>query len=108
MQHRPLSEVCLVITDGSHFSPSTIGSGLPYVTVRDLRDGLIDTKSCAKISTEDFDKLSKNGCQPILGDVLFSKDGTVGKVAVVDEDIQFVVLSSIAILRPNPACAANT
>src|SRR3546814_18079400 len=37
---------------------------------------------------------------PILGYVLFSKDGTVGKVSIVRERRDFAVLSSIAILRP--------
>lgn len=34
------------------------------------------------------------------GDVLFSKDGTVGKVSLVNFDKDFVVLSSLAIIRP--------
>jgi type I restriction enzyme S subunit len=42
----------------------------------------------------------KNGCKPNLGDLLFSKDGTVGKVSLVDFEKDFVVLSSLAIIRP--------
>ena len=38
---------------------------------------------------------------PKRGDVLFSKDGTVGKVYVVDTKERFAVLSSLAILRPD-------
>lgn len=40
---------------------------------------------------------------PRAGDVLFSKDGTVGKVHVVEEREPFAVLSSLAILRPSAA-----
>ncbi len=64
-------------------------------------DGNIDFSACKKISPADFEDLKKNDCRPLLGDVLFSKDGTVGKVAVIDFDKDFVVLSSLAILRPN-------
>jgi restriction endonuclease S subunit len=35
------------------------------------------------------------------GDILFSKDGTVGKVIEINYDKDFIVLSSLAILRPN-------
>lgn len=91
---------CSHITDGSHFSPSTQEHGKPYVTVRNIVNNAIDTESAEKISEEEFEKLARNGNKPKLGDVIFSKDGTVGKVAVVRED-NFVALSSLAILRPS-------
>ena len=96
-----LDEVCSKITDGSHHSPKTIASGIPYITVKDLDSGKIDFDNCKKISDEDYGRLKKNDCQPLLNDVLFSKDGTVGKTALIDFDKTFVVLSSLAIVRPN-------
>jgi type I restriction enzyme S subunit len=97
-----LGDVLSLLTDGSHFSPRTVDKGYPYVTVRNLSEGKIDLDGCAKISANDFEDLRKNGCAPLVGDVLFSKDGTIGRVAQVKVDSQFVVLSSLAILRPNP------
>lgn len=96
-----LSDLCSVITDGSHFSPPTVPEGVPYVTVRDLADGHINFSGSARIDYQDFLTLESNGCRPRRGDVLFSKDGTVGKVATVRDDREFVVLSSLAILRPS-------
>ena len=98
---KTLSEVCDLITDGSHFSPTTQDSGYPYITVRDLSEKGINFANCKFISQESLDELEKNGCRPKAGDILFSKDGTVGKVAQVPDDTKFVVLSSLAILRPN-------
>jgi type I restriction enzyme S subunit len=96
-----LLEVCENITDGSHFSPKTLDYGYPYITVRDLDEEGINFNSCRFISKVDFQKFSKNGCSPKLNDLLFSKDGTVGKVALVNKETEFVVLSSLAILTPN-------
>jgi type I restriction enzyme S subunit len=96
-----LLEVCENITDGSHFSPKTLDDGYPYITVRDLDEEGINFNSCRFISKVDFQKFSKNGCSPKLNDLLFSKDGTVGKVALVNKETEFVVLSSLAILTPN-------
>lgn len=98
-----LDRVCTRITDGSHYSPKSQESGIPYITVRDLDDkcGRIDFEGCKFVGEDDFRDLERNGCSPSLGDVLFSKDGTVGKVALVREDRRFVVLSSLAILTPN-------
>lgn len=94
-----LSEVTRLITDGSHFSPKSIDSGIPYVTVRDIKNGSLDLDNAARISEESYLELEKNGCRPMVNDILFSKDGTVGKVALVESDEKFVVLSSLAIIR---------
>lgn len=96
-----LQSVCREITDGSHFSPKTSDSGYPYITVRDIENDRINFDSCKFVSEADFSQLRKNGCKPNDGDILFSKDGTVGKIALVDYERDFVVLSSLAILRPN-------
>ena len=96
-----LGSVLAKLTDGSHSSPTTREDGYPYITVRDLHDGIIDTTGCKKISEIDYIKLVKSGCKPTKNDVLFSKDGTVGKTAIVTEEIDFVVLSSLAILTPD-------
>jgi len=97
----PLIEVCHEITDGSHFSPKTSSRGeYPYITVRDINNDVIDFENCKFINQDDYETLLKNGCKPNEGDLLFSKDGTVGKVSFVDFEKEFVVLSSLAIIRP--------
>ncbi len=99
--NRHLIEICEEITDGSHFSPKSSGEDkFPYITVRDISNGVIDFDNCKFIDKKNYDLLLKNGCKPNEGDLLFSKDGTVGKVALVNFEKEFVVLSSLAILRP--------
>lgn len=97
-----LSEVCSLITDGTHYTPPDVGAGMSFLTVKDIqKDGSLDFEGCSKISPDEYQKAVAGNSAPRLGDVLFSKDGTVGKVSVVRDDRQFAVLSSIAILRPN-------
>jgi type I restriction enzyme S subunit len=96
-----IKRACSRVTDGSHHSPAAIESGgMAYVTVRDLKGNKVDVENAARISHDDFRALERAGCRPQVGDVLFSKDGTVGKVALVQRS-DFVVLSSLAILRPS-------
>jgi type I restriction enzyme S subunit len=100
-ESRELVEVCDQITDGSHFSPkSTDEDEYPYITVRDIDNDLIDFVNCKFINKTNYQSLLKNGCKPNKGDLLFSKDGTVGKVSLVDFEKDFVVLSSLAIISP--------
>jgi type I restriction enzyme S subunit len=97
-----LEDVCLKITDGSHFSPKVDPNGKRIIgTVKDMLDYSFDIENCKKINEEEYDKLLKNDCKPKHNDILFSKDGTIGKVIVFDWDLDIVILSSIAIIRPN-------
>ncbi len=95
-----LSELCERITDGSHFSPPSLDEGIPIATVANMGSRSIELNSCALISEKDFALLERNGCRPRAGDVLFSKDGSVGKVLVMQNSSRLVLLSSIAILTP--------
>lgn len=95
-----LGDLCERITDGSHSSPKPVEDGPPIVTVANMRASGIDLTNCVRISPGDFAALEQYGCRPKAGDVLFSKDGSVGKVLVMRNGPEFVVLSSIAILTP--------
>ncbi len=95
-----LKDCCQLITDGTHYSPKTTSKGVPYITVKDIKNDTIDFINSKQITKKDFIILKKEGNSPKFNDVLFSKDGTVGKVALVDFNKDFVVLSSLAIIRP--------
>jgi len=101
MEIYKLSELCELITDGSHFSPETVSGGKPIATVENMRENSIDIESCRLISEEQFENLIRGNCRPNIGDVLLSKDGTIGKVIVYNQTDEIVLLSSIAIIRPN-------
>jgi type I restriction enzyme, S subunit len=95
-----IADACELVTDGTHYTPKDVGSGLPFLTVKDVSDSGLDFAGCSFISESDYLAAKAGNSAPMRGDVLFSKDGTVGKVHVVSTDQPFAVLSSLAILRP--------
>lgn len=95
-----VKRLCQKITDGSHFSPQTQNEGKVYITVSNVYNDKVHVEEAAKISNKDFENLVANGCQPPVGAVLLSKDGTVGRTAIVDNN-DYVVLSSLGILCPS-------
>lgn len=99
-EYSSLRHVCKKITDGSHFSPMSQLEGKPYITVTNVRNNKVYVEEALKISDEDFKALVSTGCQPLPGDILLSKDGTVGRTAIVTSN-DYVVLSSLGILRPS-------
>jgi type I restriction enzyme S subunit len=71
-------------------------------SVKDMHNWGLDLQSCRKISNEDFATLVRNDCKPLVGDVLIAKDGSYLKHCFwVQRAMEVVILSSIAILRPN-------
>ena len=101
-----LADVCTVITDGAHQSPKTVSRGKPMASVKDLTRFGVDLTSARHIAAEDFEALVKQGCKPHVGDVLIAKDGNsaLDTVCTVDHPLDAVLLSSVAILRPDPKC----
>ena len=89
------------ITDGAHISPDTTNGEFKFLSVTNMNDtGALDFVNCLKINSVQYAYLVKTGCQPKKDDVLISKDGTIGKTTVVSDN-NFVVASSLVIIRPN-------
>ena len=97
-----LDNLCIIITDGSHISPNECDEGYYMPSVKDMRYDGFDFSQCKRISAHDYTALVKNNCQPQKNDVLIAKDGSMLKfVFSIKEKRPLVILSSIAILRPN-------
>jgi type I restriction enzyme, S subunit len=98
-----IDDVCECVTDGSHFSPTSVEDGVSMASSKDMHNWGLDLKTCRKISLEDFDQLVRNGCRPKKNDILVTKDGAnyLKHIFVVRTDLDIVLLSSIAILRPS-------
>ena len=98
---KTLEELCSKVTDGSHFSPKAVDEGYPMPSVKDMTFNSFNLSDCKKISKKDYDDLVRAGCKPLIDDVLIAKDGSMLKYAFpVKQDMELVILSSIAILRP--------
>ncbi len=74
--------------------------GIPMITARDVREGCIDYENSRNTSREAYDSLLTAKSKPIVGDILLTKDGTLGRVALVDRE-QICINQSVAVLRPN-------
>ncbi|WP_370836500.1 restriction endonuclease subunit S [Clostridium tertium] len=98
-----LDDLCVKITDGSHFSPKHCETGLyPMLSVKDMRDYGFDYQSCKKIDEDDYKKMINSDCIPKINDILVAKDGSYLKhIFITNEEREEAILSSIAIFRPN-------
>ena len=103
-----MKRMMLNITDGAHVSPETEGGIYDFVSTKDINDAGIDFDGSLKTSPSSYEYLVRTGCKPLCGDVLFSKDGTIGRTVVVKESHEFVVASSLIIIRPDSTVLDST
>jgi type I restriction enzyme S subunit len=90
--------VRIPVTDGPHTTPIFVEAGVPFLSVNNLVGSRIDFTDLRFITKED-DQLFARKCKPRRGDVLLGKAASVGKVAIVEDDLDFNIWSPIALIR---------
>ncbi|MDW2933688.1 restriction endonuclease subunit S [Mesomycoplasma ovipneumoniae] len=99
-----LKKLTSQIVDGTHNTPTYIENGIPFLRVTDISNlnykEKIDLKRVAQISEKEHNELIKR-CKPEKGDVLISKNGTIGIPIVVDWDWEFSIFVSLCLLKVN-------
>ena len=96
-----LPSICRkAITDGTHNSPKTYDKGdFLYLTAKNIKADKIDLTNVSYVTKEIHEEIY-NRCPPELNDILLTKDGTIGEVAVNNLLKPFSLLSSVALIKP--------
>ena len=101
-----IKDICTSVTDGSHNPPQGIEkSEYMMLSSKNIFDDEITFGEPRFLSEKDFEREHKR-TQIAVGDVLLTIVGTVGRTAVVDEDMPaFALQRSVAVLHPkNDVC----
>jgi type I restriction enzyme S subunit len=94
-----LDEVCPVITDGTHLTPRYTEDGAIFLSAKNVKSFRFMPEEHRKVSLEDFRGYTA-GNKPQRGDVLLTRVGAgIGEAAVIDQDIEFAIYVSLALIR---------
>lgn len=96
---KPLGEFLELITYGFTNPMPDADIGPWKITAKSIHDGYIDYSISRKTTQEAFDNLLTDKSRPHVKDVLLTKDGSIGRVAVVDR-AGICINQSVALLRP--------
>lgn len=88
------------IVDGTHFTPKYIENGIPFLRVTDIQTKKIEFEGLKFVSKEEHELL-KLRCYPKRGDILVSKNGSIGIIKIVDWDWEFSIFVSLALIKTN-------
>lgn len=99
---RAVDTIADQVTDGEHATPSRIlETQVPLVTAKNVRDGFMDYSQTDWVSIETAQK-AWGRCRPQVGDLLLVCVGaTTGRLTVLREPKDMVLVRSVALIRPN-------
>ncbi|MCX7522865.1 restriction endonuclease subunit S [Microbacterium sp. STN6] len=99
----PMATLGLVtagITDGTHGTFSRVVDGVPLLSAKNVRDGVLEVGEAESlISYEDHRSITANG-YPKPGDVLLTIVGSIGRSAVYRESRSLSFQRSVCFIRP--------
>lgn len=93
-----LGEVCMSIVDGDHQSMPISDSGIPFITISDIKDNRIDFAGARFVPVEYYAALDDTR-KPSKGSVLYSVKGSFGIPVYVDSERPFTFQRDIAIMK---------
>ena len=99
-QVSPLEEFTSFISYGFTNPMPTSESGVYMITAKDINHGRIQFDTARCTTEEAYRTLLTAKSRPKNGDLLLTKDGTLGRLALVDQRT-ICINQSVAILRPN-------
>lgn len=107
-ERKSLRQVCIKLTDGTHFSPESFSKGdYKYITAKNIKKDGFDFSNLTYVPAEVHTEIYAR-CNPEKGDVLYIKDGVTTGIAMVNTlDEPFTMLSSVALLKHNRSMINN-
>jgi type I restriction enzyme S subunit len=102
-----LVTACDLITCGVAARPEYVETGgVPFLSSLNVKQGKIVWKGYQQISREDHSELTKNN-KPVKGDILYTRVGSFGEAAVVENDYDFSVFVSLTLIKPKLSVVDN-
>lgn len=93
-----LKNIADLITDGEHATPKRTEDGYYLLSARNVQNGYLSLSNVDYVPEDEYLRI-KNRCNPEYKDILISCSGTVGRVSMVPENLQFVMVRSAALVK---------
>lgn len=96
----PLSRFFSFISYGFTNPMPTVHDGIFMITAADINDGRLQLEAARRTSETAYRTLLSAKSKPRPNDILLTKDGTLGRLALVGDEV-ICINQSVAVIRPN-------
>jgi type I restriction enzyme S subunit len=101
-QLRTIESVCLAVIDNLHSTPKYAGDDFPCIRSQDVGWGSISFAGALRTDEVEFVDRTRRG-EPRAGDIVYVREGDVGRCGLVDGLRRFSLGQRVMMLRPDPA-----
>jgi type I restriction enzyme S subunit len=95
---KTMNEICTKVTDGTHDTPERLIKGIPFITGKHIRPGIIDYTNCDFVSEKVHEEIYKR-CNPEIGDVLYTNIGVNYGTAAINTVTYPFSMKNVALLK---------
>ena len=71
------------VTDCKHITAEFVDNGVPLASIREVQSRFVELQNAKQTTDAFYEQLIDSGRQPLPGDLIFSRNATVGEVAQV-------------------------
>jgi len=86
------------LADCLHKTPEYVVDGIPIVSTTEVKPGRIRLDGPRKVSQADYDHMTRAGRRPRRGDVIYSRNASLGSGAYIDTDEPFCMGQDVCLI----------
>ena len=92
-------DACDLITCGVAARPKYVETGIPFLSAKNVKEGTIIYNGYNCITEENHRELTKKN-KPLKGDILYTRVGSYGEAAVIEQEVEFSIFVSLTLIKP--------
>lgn len=96
------------VTDCKHVTAEFVDDGYPLASIREVQSRWVNLAAAKQTSSEYYEQLIEAGRKPRAGDLIFSRNATVGEVAQVHADHPLFAMGQDVCLIRRPSDAISS
>ncbi|MEQ9398185.1 MAG: restriction endonuclease subunit S [Longimicrobiales bacterium] len=98
---------CAAIVDCKHRTPEYLPEGVPVVSTSEVKPGVLDLDRCFRfVGDADYRDLTEGARLPQVGDLVYSRNASLGSAALVESASPFCMGQDVVIVRPKQGVGA--
>ena len=87
------------VLDCKHRTVPFLDEGIAVASIGEVHGLKVDLSDANRTSVETYEKMIKGGREPRIGDIIYSRNATVGEAAIVDNDVPFCMGQDVSLIR---------
>ncbi|WP_370560638.1 restriction endonuclease subunit S [Edwardsiella tarda] len=90
------------VIDCKHITAEFSDVGIPVASISEVKSWFVDLSSAKLTNKKDYLSLIDGGRKPVCGDILYSRNATVGEAAIVSDNMpDFAIGQDVCLIKAN-------